>query len=212
MENLFFGLALMIATISAEPASLAGPVFVVEQKEVLSSRTLDLKTRLPNEYGASVFADNILLALQYLKNPIAAKAMVGKWDKIREPFTVEFTLKPGETFAFHETVLPEFKNPTVVLKSKFYMDEGYKELGGLGGNGVCHLASLINWAAKTANLETTVLVNHDFYPVPGVPLENGTSIFSSDPRQNLYIKNNQTDPITFKFEADEQKVKLEITN
>lgn len=198
----------MSATVSAQPASLIGSVFVVEQKEVLSSRTLDLKTRLPNDYGASVFADNILLALHYLKNDVGQV----DWNKIREPFIVEFTLKPGETFAFHENVLPEFKNPTIVLKSKFYMDEGYLSLNGLGGNGVCHLASLINWTAAGAKLEVVSLVNHDFYPVPGVPRENGTSIFSSDPRQNLYIKNNQTDPVTFKFAADKEKVKLEITN
>lgn len=210
MENLILGLAMMVSTISASPQLWAGVTFV-EKKQTLAVQTLDLTKRLPDEYGASVFADNILLSLRYLKGDISQIRQMGQinWNEARQPFTVEFILKPGEVFAFHDVVLPQFK-PTVTMKTKFFIDEGYKELGGLGGNGVCHLASLINWAAKDAKLEVTALVNHDFYPVPGVPREYGVSIFSTDSRQNLYIKNNKDFPVLFEFFVNSRMVNLSL--
>lgn len=211
MEQTILGLATMVMTMASQPAELsASALMMVEQKQVLAKEELDLTKRLPTEYGARVFSDNILLALRYLNDPASAKAMAGKWEKVREPFTVEFTLAPGEIFAFHDNVLKDFQNPKVTMHSKFFMDEGYLALNGLGGNGVCHLASLINWVAQEAGLEVIAKVNHDFAPVPGVPRQYGTAIMSTDQNQNLYLKNTKTYPVKFIFRADQEKVILEI--
>jgi hypothetical protein len=116
----------------------------------------------------------------------------------------------NEVFAFHGNVLPEFANPSVTTNSRFFIEEGYKSVAGLGGNGVCHLASLINWTASEAGLEVLALANHNFALVPGVPKEYGTSIRSQNKNQNLYIKNNFNFPVTFEFKVDDQMVVLMI--
>jgi len=156
----------------------------------LAEHELDLTNRLPEEYGNEVFAYNILLALEYLGAD-------------------NFVLQPGEVFAFHSNSLPEFV-PSVTMNSRFFMEEGYKSLAGLGGNGVCHLASLLNWTASNAGLEVTALANHSFAPVPGVPKEFGTSIRSQSKNQNLYIKNNLEAPVKFEFKVDGESVVLRI--
>jgi len=79
--------------------------------------------------------------------------------------TETFSLNPGEVFAFHANVLPEFENPVITMNSKFYIEEGYKAIGGLGGNGVCHLASLINWVGSEAGLEVTALAKPKSKPL-----------------------------------------------
>jgi len=200
------------AVVQIASAQLASPAQVIAQKE------LNLKDRLPNEFGASVFADNILLALHYLKGDVQElKIDQNKplnptnmdWEKIREPFQVSFTLEPGQVFAFHGNFLPEFEDKvTQTANSRFFIQEGYKSLAGLGGNGVCHLASLIDWTASEANLEVVAKVDHDFYPVPGVPREFGVSIQSQDKSQNLYIENNLEESVVFEFIADSEKVNL----
>lgn len=200
---------------------------LLTQKKGLAQRELDLTNRLPDKGGSQIFADNILLAIHYRKGD-AQEVRLNKdkpidngnidWEKLRQPFTTSFTLKPGQMFAYHANALPEYKDSVVyTMNSRFFMEEGYKSLGGLGGNGVCHLASLINWAAAEAGLEVVSKVNHDFYPVPGVPRENGTSILYAESggnsqNQNLYIRNKLEVPVTFEFKADNQKVILTITN
>lgn len=218
MRETIFGLITLISTTvlpTFATASAGKPVSVlVEQKtEILAEHELDLTNRLlaspqggPVEYGSQVFADNILLSLHYLKGDVEQPL---DWNKIREPFEVSFTLEPGEVFAFHSNSLPEFE-PSVTMNSRFFMEEGYKSLAGLGGNGVCHLASLLNWTASNAGLEVTALANHSFAPVPGVPKEFGTSIRSQSPNQNLYIKNGFEVPVEFEFGADSQYVVLTI--
>ena len=197
----------------------------VEKSKPLASHELDLTTRLPDSFGNEVFSDNILLALHYLKGNVSSlktnETVNGpsdiNWDKARSPFEVTFTLKPGETFAYHTNVLPEFKDSLVkTMNTKFFVEEGYKSLGGLGGNGVCHLATLINWVARDAGLSVISRVNHDFSPVNGVPREFGSSILYAEngggnsQNQNLYIKNNLNKPVEFVFKADSKKVDLLI--
>jgi len=239
MTQTLLGLALISGvTISSQAVTpsaylveqeVATPVYMASAQlvePVLAQHELDLTTRLPNEYGSQVFADNILLALHYLKgdqeefkldSDKAYHPSNMDWEAIREPFEVSFTLEPGQVFAYHENALPEFKeNLAVTMNSRFYVEEGYKSLAGLGGNGVCHLASLVNWVASEAGLEVTAKVNHDFYPVPGVPKEFGTSIRYAEvghnsQNQNLYIKNGFEEPVTFEFKADNEKVTLVIT-
>jgi len=208
-----------------------------QHQTVLATQTLDLTNRLPGEFGNQVFADNILLNLHYIKGDVEELRMSNEilnqvqndkqsrisgpgdidWKKVREPFEVSFALKPGEVFAFHENVLPEYKNiVNITSNSHFDFANGYKSLNGLSGNGVCHLASLINWVAKEADLESKSMVNHDFSPVPGVPREYGASIYYSPSgglnteSQNLYIKNNFDYPVKFEFKADSKEVNLTI--
>lgn len=171
--------------------TVSPPVFSVVKTQILAEHELDLNIREPNSFANEVFADNILLALKYLG-------------------TESFVLQPGEVFAFHANVLPEFSEPAVTMNSKFYIEEGYKSIAGLGGNGVCHLASLINWTASEAGLEVVAKANHGFAPIPGVPKEFGTSIRSQSPNQNLYIKNNFSFPVTFLFQIEGAFVNLKI--
>ena len=181
------------------------------EESCLAVKELDLTDRIDITSGNEVFADNILLALRRLDSkPSYAQGKVD-WEEVRKPFEAKFILLPGQVFAFHANLLPEFKGQVVqTLNSKFYTDEGYKSFAGLGGNGVCHLASLIDWAAKDAGLETTSKVDHDFYPVPGVPREHGVSINSHSAMQNLYVKNNRSNPVVFQFDTTQEKVIFRI--
>lgn len=194
---------------------------VVQEQTIAASHDLNLTDRLPNSYGSQIFADNILLSLHFLKGDVdslqltSASTITGPdsldWDKARKPFEVSFMLKPGESFAFHKEFLPEFTDSIKYsMNSRFYIEEGYKSLAGLGGNGVCHLASLIDWVASNSGLEVVAKVNHDFYPVPDVPRQYGVAIFYPNKDQNLYIKNNFDYPVTFVFNADNKNVKLTI--
>ncbi len=193
------------------PISSLGDDFVspriesVEPK-ILAEHDLDLTNRLPGEYGNQVFTDNILLSLHYLKGDVERPL---DWDKIREPFEVSFTLQPGEVFAFHGNSLVGL-HPVITMNSRFFMEEGYRSLAGLGGNGVCHLASLINWTAYEAGLEVFAPVGHDFFPISGIPKEFGVSIKSQDPRQNLYIRNNKDISLVFEFRINDQSINLKI--
>lgn len=180
----------------------------IRQEVVLAQQALDLTTREPGAFANEVFSDNILLALHYLKGDIGSLPL--DWEEIRQSFAVSFVLEPGETFAFHDNVLPEFPPPAMTFNSRFFIEEGYRSVGGLGGNGVCHLASQINWVASGAGLEVTARASHDFAPVPGVPKENGTSIRSQQASQNLYIKNDFDFPVIFIFEVDSQIINLKI--
>lgn len=176
---------------------------------LLSEKTLDLTQRNPSAYINEIFSDNILLSLHYLKGDIGDPQI--DWTKVRESFGVSFVLEPGATFAFHgSAVLPEFENPTLTMNTFYMGNEGYKAFAGLYGNGVCHLATLINQAAAEAGLEVVAKVNHDFAPVPLMPREYGTSIRTFDKNQNLYLRNDFDYPVTFEFQADKEIIALKI--
>ena len=236
LNQTFLGL-ILISQASLLPQAVTPSAFLVKQeavssssrlineREVFTQKILDLSTRLPSEYGSLVFADNILLALHFLKGDQTSFKLEPEkpfhptnmnWEKIREPFEVSFVLLPGEVFAFHRNVLPEFQNRvTVTMNSRFYIEEGYKSFAGLGGNGVCHLASLLNWVASSAGLKVEARVNHNFYPIPGVPFLYGTSIRYAEKgynsqSQNLYIENNFSFPVEFVFEVKEKLVILKV--
>lgn len=167
-----------------------------EQEEVLALKSLDLTNRYENDFVNDVFKYNILLAV----------------DNIGE----SFILQPGEVFAFHDNVLAEFKNGVVkTTNSHFMADEGYKSSGFIVGDGVCHLASLMNWAASEAGLEVVAKVDHNFRLIPDIPKEYGTSIRYSQSghnsqNQNLYIKNNKDFAIEFKFRVEENSLELAV--
>ncbi len=201
MKETILGIVTLVSTVLFPASEAAAPLLapipeylinVGLQEQVLAEHALDLTIRDGEEKINEVFAFNILKALEYLG-------------------TDQFTLEPGEAFAFHANVLPEFENPKITFNSMFYVNEGYRAVGGLGGNGVCHLASLMNWVASETNLEVAAPINHSFAPVPGVPPEFGTSIRSQSPTQNLYIRNNFDYPVNFVFSAEEDAVGLKIS-
>jgi len=213
-------IALLIfgSTIISNPmlVSPIGETLMVKNQtqEALSSVSLDLETRYENDFVNEVFKDNILLALYYLKGEQIVKNP--DWEKVRKPFELSFELKPGEMLAFHENILTEYKGKVVkTMDSRFMSDEGYRSSGFLVGDGVCHLASLMNWAASEASLNVISKVNHNFRLIPGIDEKYGTSIrFSqtgnNSQNQNLYIENNLDQPIIFKFKIDEKTLSLEI--
>jgi len=193
------------------------------QYQVLSTKILSLENRHPNKAVNETFSDNIILNLHYIKGDIASfknkktktsQDMIN-WQNLRNPFNLTLTINPGETFAFHDDVLPEFKNEKIVSGwTDFSYNDGYKQVDGLYGNGVCHLASVINWAASSANLKVTAKANHDFFPIAGVPGSYGTSILYmggySSQLQNLYIKNTFDFPVSFVFDINPKRVVVTI--
>lgn len=201
MNQLIFGL-ITLSTVLINPPTSLGNVLVEKPviRQVIQEKTLDLTIR-PEGFG-----ENILIALHYLKGDYGPSTSL----RIKEPFEVAMALLPGQVFAFHPNVLPEFADPAITFNSYFLTTEGYKSVFGLGGNGVCHLASLINWAALEAGLEVTALADHDFFPIPGIDKKWGVSIMSSDKRQNLYVRNNLETPVIFYFEANSDSVSLKI--
>lgn len=185
-------------------------------EHVVSSHEISLDERYPVKSVSDVFKDNILLNMVYLKGKVSSKEQIN-WDEIRKPLTYQFRLEPNQTFAYHDDILPEFKDKVVrTTNAHFNAQEGFKTDGYLYGDGVCHLASLIYWVAKDAGLEALAPVNHDFMPIPEIAKEYGVSIYSNpyskgaNSQQNLYITNNKVSPVEFKFEYKDDKLKLEV--
>jgi len=182
----------------------------------MASHEMSLEDRYGNAYVNDVFKDNILLTLRYLEGSVTEADKIS-WEAIKKPFKYEFSLKPKEMFAFHNTILPEYADSIVkTTNAHFNYQDGFKSDGYLFGDGVCHLASLIYWVAKDAGLEAVSLVNHNFASVPQIPREYGVSI-SFRPNetyrsalQNLYITNNKGIPISFVFEYDGENLKIGV--
>ena len=215
MKEQLLALVTLISTVVLPTSESATPLLSplpdylqYQEKQVLAEESLDLTMREPNQTANQGYADNILLALHYLKGDVTLPI---DWQTIREPFTISFVLQPGEIFAFHENVLAEFAHPAVTMNSEFLTTEGYKSVWGLGGNGVCHLASLMNWVASEAGLEVVAKANHSFALIPGISQEYGTSIRSQSPSQNLYIINSLDQPVNFTFKISNNDVSLKIT-
>jgi len=186
------------------------------KEHLLSSKEISLDKRYPIDSVNKVFRDNILLNVAYLTNSVKSQDDI-KWDVIEKPFSKEIVLQPNQVFAFHDAVLPQYKNEIAITShAHFNLAEGFKSDGYLVGDGVCHLASLMYWAAQEAKLETTAPTNHDFMPIPQVPRKYGVAIYS-DPNnpavgssQNLYIKNNLKKPIAFRFDYKNDNLKVSV--
>lgn len=176
----------------------------------IGERSISLEKRYAVPSVNEVMKDNILLNLYYLRGQTKPNANVD-WSKVRENFTYELKLEPGQSFAYHDSVLPEYKNSLVkTTNSHFNSYEGFKSDGYLVGDGVCHLASLIYWAARDAGLDTKAPVNHDFAIISEIPREYGVSIYSPQEDQNLYIRNDFDSLITIKFEYDGENLKVSV--
>lgn len=182
-------------------------------EQVISEAVLPLDNRQPVPFVNEVFKDNILLSLSYLRGQTNRSNI--NWDEVKKPFHYQFTLKPNETFAFHEDALSQYK----VAKNTgahFNYSDGFKSDGYLMGDGVCHLASLFYLAAKRANLEALAPTNHNFAVIPDISKEYGVAIFyspgqkESNARQNLYITNNKDNPVTFNVDYSGKNLKVMV--
>lgn len=183
-------------------------------EHVIAQQEMPLDDRYPDKFVNDVFRDNILLNLAYLSGKVHSPKDV-KWDEITKPFNYEFKLEPNKTFAFHGDVKDKYKDSLVkTTNAHFNFADGFKTDGYLFGDGVCHLASLINWVAKDAGLLVEAPTNHDFANIPDVPREYGVSIYNapgakgSNEQQNLYITNNKAKSIAFRFEYKNDKLKV----
>jgi hypothetical protein len=183
---------------------------------LLSSKTISLKDRNDVNFVNEVFKDNILLTLNYMNGDIKNKSDIS-WDSVNVPRTYFFNLQPGESFAFHDQILPEYnKNVVKTTNAHFNYQDGFKSDGYLAGDGVCHLASLMFWAAKDAGLEAYAPTDHDFAKINGVTKEFGVSIynlpgsFTTGAKQNLYIQNNQDKTVTFVFRYDGNTLTINV--
>ncbi len=165
----------------------------------ISEVSYSLSNRYSNTFVNDVFSDNILLTIAYLGGKVK-KGDTIDWEKIRANWEIKFTLRPGETFAFHDAVLDKYKGKiAVTTNAHFNSYEGFKSDGWLVGDGVCHLASFMYVVAKNAGLEVEAPTSHDFAVIPNIEKKDGVSIYSDNTLQNLYISNNKNEDITFVF-------------
>jgi hypothetical protein len=185
--------------------------------ELISSKKISLLNRVEGGgYMSDVMADNILLTI-FRTSGRAPDSNNVDWNMIAQSSKTQFVLKSGEVFAFHEDVLPEFEGKVVkTTNSHFDGSQGFKHDGWLMGDGVCHLASLMAWSAKDANLNVVIPKNHDFRKIPGIEKQYGTAIYfnpgakSANANQNLYIENNSGKDIIFEFNIVGTDVEVNI--
>lgn len=192
---------------------LNNPIISAEPKEIiLAKRELSLENRHPVPSVNEVFKDNILLTAYNMRNGLKPRP---DFNEVRKPFVYEYKLETGEAFAYHDHIDPKYK-VVKTTNSHFNGSEGFKHSGNLMGDGVCHFASLIYYAAKDANLEAVAPVNHDFAAIPDIPREYGVAIYNepSNPKigekQNLYIVNNKGKPVYFRYEYKDNQLKVSI--
>lgn len=196
--------------------AMAKPQFEATSSVALATHSFSLGDRYGNEFVNTVFKDNILLTLNYMSGAVKDKADIN-WDNIEKPATYQFTLKPGEGFAFHDQILPDYKDSVVkTTNAHFNYSDGFRSDGYLTGDGVCHLASLIYWAAKDAGVTSVSLARHDFAKINEVPKEYGVSIkylpgaSVNSANQNLYIVNNFDKAVTFAFNYDGTNLEVKV--
>lgn len=183
--------------------------------KILGTQAFSLEKRYADTFVNDVFKDNILLTLAYMRG--MTKTNNPNWSEVEKPFTYSITLKPGEVFAFHEDILPEFAGKVVkTTNAHFGADEGFKSDGYLVADGVCHLASLINEAASKAELKVVAPTNHDFAVIPEIPRQYGTAIYfmpedtSTNALQNLYVENNKEKPVTLVFDYTNNQLTVSV--
>lgn len=213
VASLFIATTLVLSPLSS------GEMLALSEAEGLAEKSLSLDNRYSDPWVNEVFADNIVLNLRYLDNAAFERpANKTDFNRVRQPFKTSFTLQPGQTFAFQDATLPELKDKVVkTTNGRFNHEQGFRNSGYLMGDGVCHLASFINQAAREAGLEVKAPVNHNFAVIPDIPAEFGTSIFympgsaSANSRQNLYVTNNLNSEVLFAFKVEEDEVILTIS-
>ncbi|MDE2026592.1 MAG: VanW family protein, partial [Patescibacteria group bacterium] len=177
----------------------------VKPEAILASHQMSLEDRYQVPSVNNVFKENILLSLAYLRG--ISKETSVDWNEVNKPFHFVLTLKPGDVFAFHDSVLPEYRGKEgFTTHAHFNSQQGFLSDGYLFGDGVCHLASLIYWVAKDAGLDALAPTSHDFANIPDVPKKYGVAIYyapgedGTSARENLYVTNNKDKNISFIFD------------
>lgn len=211
--------ATTIATVLIMSASDVSHIINTNKADIkiLGEKQYSMENRYPVKSVNEVMKKNILLNLAYINGTVTKKSQID-WNRITSSFHFEKTLKPGEVFAFHDIVGKEYSGKVAFTSnSNFGVTDGYVTDGYLYGDGVCDLASLINWTAKSAGLVTDVPKDHrSVGPIPDVPDEYGVSIYS-DPvsnigaNNNLYVTNNKDFDVKFHFSFDGTNLKVAIT-
>ena len=208
-------LSLRIAT--AIPAVSVTPISATLGSQLLTEKSFSLQKRYGDKFVNDVFKDNILLTLAYMDGKVTKAADIN-WESIEKPQEFKLTLKPGEVFAFHQDILPAYQGKSIKsTNAHFNYNDGFKFSGLYYGDGVCHLASLIYWAAIDAGLVAQRPASHDFMPIPEVPKEYGTSIYfmpgntEANAHQNLYVTNDKDKDINFAFNYDGENLTVRIT-
>jgi len=195
--------------IAAAMILLINPLGITTPR-TLSNVSYSLSNRYSDAFVNDVFSDNILLTLAYLGGKVKMGDVIS-WESVEADWEVEFALKPGETFAFHDAVLEKYKGKVAVTtNAHFNSYEGFKSDGWLIGDGVCHLASFMYVAAKEAGLEVEAPTSHDFAVIPNIEKKDGVSIYSENTLQNLYITNNQSKDISFTFVHKEKTLTIQV--
>jgi hypothetical protein len=97
-------IALAITSLTFLAAQAGIPQWAPDEK-LLSSHEMSLNTRYSVPSVNNVFKDNILLDLAYLDGRVKTRSDIN-WDSIEAPYTFEFRLNPGETFAFDDKCAP----------------------------------------------------------------------------------------------------------
>jgi hypothetical protein len=208
----------LIAAIVTALVTLSPTPFASKAKtQVLASKAFSLDNRYAVKSVNEVMKKNILLNVAYLEGTVKAKQDVN-WDQLEGASHSEFTLKPKQTFAFHNIVLPEYKDSLALTQgSSFSSTDGYLSDGYLFGDGVCHLASLINWAAQEAGLITYVPKDHrSVAHIPDIPDDFGVSIYKDASRNigannNLYITNNKDRAVVFSLDYANGELKVTVS-
>lgn len=200
----------MFTTILASAAILIG----IYTPQDLSSHQISLNNRQPDPYINQVFKHNILLNVAYLEGRVSNASQINSVE-IAQPRSYQFTLKPGESFAFHDSVMEKYKGRVVKTGgAHFNGAEGFLHDGYLMGDGVCHLASLFYKVAEDAGLEVEAQANHDFAVIPEISKEESKAVYfdpnnpATSQRQNVYITNNKEFPVTFVIVYDGENLKI----
>ncbi len=187
---------------------------VMPSENLLARQKISLEQRHQVPFVNEVFKDNILLNIAYLEGSVSDPKAID-WGKVRGFSKYEFTLNPGETFAYHQDGLPEYKI-VKTTNTRFNAQDGFKFSGLLYGDGVCHLASLIKWVSEDAGLKVLAPTNHNFATIPQIDKINGVSIYYNpganlaNARQNLYVTNNKNKVVKFVFEYDQVDLSLSV--
>ena len=207
--------ALSVFSVLATQSAVALPA-MQSTPQVVAEKEYSLSDRYGNTHVNNVFADNILLTLAYLRG-VAQTGGPVDWTKVKSDFTYTMVLKPGDTFAFHDSVLPQYQGKIAeTTNAHFDSTQGFESDGWLVGDGVCHLASFMNVVAKDAKLSVYAPTPHDFAVIPDVAKTDGVAIYympgesGSSALQNLYITNNYTVSIGFVFTYKDNKLDIKI--
>ena len=212
--------AFAIGTMQAEAFTATFPIVTQQEKQpmgqLLSSRGMLLDDRYPIPSVNTVFKDNILLTLAYMSGAVKNSSQID-WNSVRKPSQYVMTLQPGEVFAFHDDVLPEFAGKQIITtNAHFGAEQGFEYDGDLYGDGVCHFATLINWAARDAGLAVVAPTPHNFAKIPDIDPKYGTAIYynagdsAANEAQNLYVENNFDKPVKLVFTYDNDTLTVSI--